>query len=83
MAIRSFNFFDGSDGFRILGVDSGDNLGFSLSDAGDVNSDGVDDLIISAFAGDTGNRSGAGESYVIFGAASGFGATFNPSALNG
>ena len=35
--------------------------------AGDVNGDGIDDLIIGAFGADPGEREGAGETYVIFG----------------
>ncbi|MCX7396273.1 MAG: FG-GAP repeat protein, partial [Planctomycetales bacterium] len=43
-----------------------------MSSAGDVNGDGFDDMIIGAGGGDaSGNaKSGAGESYVIFGSAS-------------
>jgi FG-GAP repeat len=37
-----------SDGFRINGIAAGDNSGFSVSGAGDVNKDGIADLIIGA-----------------------------------
>ena len=63
-----------AQGFRIFGADAYDQSGFSVSSAGDVNGDGFDDLIVGAPCGDAaGNaKSNAGESYVIFGQASGF-----------
>jgi len=43
-----------------------DRAGYSVSSAGDVNGDGVDDLLVGAiFAGKNGSYNGAG--YVIFG----------------
>ena len=78
---------DGTDGFRIDGVDSFDYTGKSVSTAGDVNGDGYDDLIIGAYgAADTINNidwSFSGEAYVMFGKASGFSATFDPNSLDG
>ena len=60
---------NGSNGFVLNGIDAYDNLGSSVSGAGDVNRDGFDDLIIGApDAVSNGNRS-VGESYVIFGSA--------------
>ena len=61
---------DGSDGFVVNGIDASDLSGFSVSGAGDINGDGVDDLIIGAPYGDPNGNSGAGESYVVFGMAS-------------
>ncbi len=62
-----------ADGFAILGDADGDNAGWSVSSAGDVNGDGFDDVIVGARRGDDGGNN-AGEAYVIFGKASGFGA---------
>ncbi len=39
---------DGSNGFRLDGIDADNRSGFFVSNAGDVNGDGFDDLIISA-----------------------------------
>ena len=59
----------GSGGFRIDGVNAEDYSGFSVSGAGDVNGDGLDDVIIGAFGAYSGGNSTAGESYVVFGKA--------------
>lgn len=62
-----------AEGFRIHGAESRDFAGWSVSGAGDVNGDGFADMLIGARAADgPGNtRSGAGESYLIFGKAHG------------
>jgi Ca2+-binding RTX toxin-like protein len=78
---------NGTNGFVINGVDSGDTSGFSVSSAGDVNGDGVDDLLIGAYQADPSDRDRAGETYVVFGrdtAANGaFTADFDLSSLDG
>ena len=60
----------GAGGFRIDGIDVGDRAGVGVSGAGDINGDGLADLIIGANAADPGGDSSAGESYVVFGKAS-------------
>jgi hypothetical protein len=60
----------GSDGFRIDGIDAGDSSGFSVSGAGDVNGDGLADLIVGAYGANAGGDDRVGESYVVFGKAS-------------
>ncbi len=62
---------DGTNGFILNGIDEEDRSGFSVSSAGDVNGDGYDDLIIGAYGGDPNEDSGAGETYVIYGGATG------------
>lgn len=56
----------GRRGFAIEGDESGDNFGYSVASAGDVNGDGIDDLIINApFATEDGRPTG--DAYVIYG----------------
>ena len=65
-------FLAPSQGFIIQGDAAGDWAGYSVSSAGDVNGDGFADLIVGATKGDDGGTD-AGEAYVVFGKASGFG----------
>jgi len=60
---------DGSAGFVLTGIDPDDESGISVSGAGDVNGDAIDDLIIGAVRADPGGIDRAGESYVVFGRA--------------
>ncbi len=57
----------GTGGFVINGENTGDQSSISVSNAGDVNGDGLDDLIVGAFHADVSGKSDAGKSYVIFG----------------
>ncbi len=56
----------GNGGFVINGVSEGDLNGRSVSSAGDVNGDGLADLIVGA-NGDSPNGDGSGASFVVFG----------------
>ena len=84
-ATLDLSSLDGSNGFRLDGA-AGDGAGFSVSDAGDFNGDGFDDVIIGApFANQYGGyyTYSGGASYVVYGKASGFDATMNLSSLDG
>ena len=72
---------DGTEGFVLNGIDGGDVSGDEVSNAGDVNGDGIDDLIIGALEADPNGVSEAGESYVVFGRTTGFPATFELRSL--
>jgi hypothetical protein len=74
---------NGTNGFVIIGIDANDDSGHSVSGAGDVNGDGLDDLIIGAFGADPNDNSIAGESYVVFGANSFFAGSLSLSDING
>jgi hypothetical protein len=69
-------FLAPSQGFIIQGDAADDLTGRSVSSAGDINGDGYTDLVLGALGAvaDDGGRD-AGEAYVIFGSASGFGTT--------
>ena len=58
---------DGTTGFVLNGVDSEDESGGAVSGLGDVNGDGIDDLIIGAYEASPNGLDDAGESYVVFG----------------
>lgn len=74
---------DGSNGFVLSGMDAGDQSGITVSNAGDINGDGIDDVIIGALYADPNGNNFAGESYVIFGSGAAFGASIDLSALDG
>ena len=74
---------NGRNGFRIDGVAASDQSGISVSSAGDINGDGVDDLIIGADSADPNGNTYSGSSYVVFGRGGGFSSTLNLSTLNG
>ena len=75
---------NGSNGFVINGVDPGDGLGASVSNVGDINNDGIDDIIIGASSAKLNNEDSAGEAYIVFGGINiGASGSLNLSNLNG
>ena len=74
---------NGINGFKIIGIDAQDQSGWSVSGAGDMNSDGIDDIIIGAPGADPGGKNQAGEAYVIYGSTNSFSAVFELASLNG
>jgi hypothetical protein len=82
-ATLELSSLNGTNGFVCNGIDENDRSGRSVSGAGDVNGDGIDDFIIGAYDGDP-NGIGSGESYVVFGGVGvGAGGTIELSTLNG
>ena len=73
---------DGNNGFVLDGEAAGDYSGYSVSAAGDINGDGIDDLIIGASYADA-NGTNSGRSYVVFGKTTGFSSSLALSSLDG
>jgi hypothetical protein len=61
--------FGEEDGLLLIGVSAGDNFGTSLSGAGDVNGDGLDDFLVGASGSSVGVNAEAGRAYLIWGTA--------------
>ncbi|MEZ5471142.1 MAG: integrin alpha [Marinicella sp.] len=74
---------NGQNGYAIHGAVLSDYAGYSVSYAGDINNDGIDDIIIGALGADPDSNDEAGRSYVIFGSVSGFVHPLNLSNING
>lgn len=65
-----FHFADMTpdEGIKILGLGEDNTAGWSVADAGDIDGDGRDDILLSSWRGDLGG-SDAGEAYLVTGAA--------------
>ncbi len=75
---------DGTNGFSVNKIPTSNGIGFPVSPAGDVNNDGLDDILISASTSSPNGMSSAGESYIIFGNnALGASGEFELASLNG
>lgn len=56
-------------GFRIAGAATNDEAGIAVAGAGDMNNDGIDDVIVGSHLADPGSVANAGTAVVIFGSA--------------
>ena len=75
---------DGSSGFVINGINSGDVLGSSVISGSDINGDGIADLIIGAPGVDPNGITNAGSTYVVFGGTNvGTGGSVEASSFDG
>lgn len=72
-AIVDLALLNGSDGFKIAGTGYRSNLGTSVSDAGDINGDGFDDLVVGAEE----------EAFVVYGKQDAFEAVLTPASFDG
>lgn len=59
----------GTGGFAIFGATAGERAGSSVALAGDVDGDGLADVVVGAPGADSSNAAGAGRAYVVFGKA--------------
>lgn len=81
-AIVDLASLDGNNGFSIEGVTEGDEAGYSVDNAGDINGDGFEEIIIGARNADASGES-SGAAYIVFGKASGFDPVIKLSELSG
>lgn len=58
---------DDEIGFALFTGRAGDRVGYSVSGAGDINNDGIDDFVVGARTADGKGRVDVGTAYVIFG----------------
>ncbi|MEO5362666.1 MAG: Ig-like domain-containing protein, partial [Magnetococcus sp. DMHC-8] len=82
-SVMNLSTLNGAAGFRLDGLVAGDNVGFSVQSAGDINGDGFDDLAVGAMLADPNGLANAGSGYVIFGKSTGFASTLNLATLDG
>lgn len=66
-ATFDLSILDGSNGFHLNGESEYDLSGSSVSSAGDINSDGFNNLIIGASNASPDGIENAGSSYVVYG----------------
>ncbi len=71
--------FNGSNGFKLTGAGVYDQAGFGVAGGGDVNGDGLADMVIGA----PGANSGSGAAFVVFGRSTAFASSINLSTLDG
>jgi subtilisin family serine protease/subtilisin-like proprotein convertase family protein len=74
---------NGSNGFTINGNAAGDYLGYEVDGAGDVNGDGVEDMLIGAMGLSGPAGAYAGAAYIVFGKSTSFDPTLEISTLTG
>ncbi|MGD0664954.1 MAG: hypothetical protein ABSA17_04410 [Rhabdochlamydiaceae bacterium] len=75
----SLSSLNGSNGFALIGVNAGDGSGSTVSGAGDINGDGIADLVVMA----SGAIHSGGNTCVIFGSTAPWNSSFSLSSLNG
>ncbi|MBX9605385.1 MAG: FG-GAP-like repeat-containing protein [Gammaproteobacteria bacterium] len=74
---------NGGNGFKLRGATLRLQTGEAVGPAGDVNGDGVDDLLIASPYASVGGLSRAGQVFVVFGSRAGFAAEVSLATLNG
>lgn len=77
------NTLDGAEGFIVSGVSESDSVGRSVSAAGDLNGDGIDDLIIGADLAGPSAVDAPGEAIIIFGKTTAFARDISFDSLDG
>ena len=81
-ALIEVGTLDGTNGFALRGASSWDRAGVAVSNAGDLNGDGLDDIAVGADLADS-DAARSGKAYVVFGSDLGFPAEIDLGALDG
>jgi len=81
-AVRQLAGLNGTTGSTLNGAVSREFAGFAVNGGGDVNGDGIDDLVVGAYAAST-NGASSGSAYVVFGRGAGFPNNINLADLDG
>ncbi|MFI0430929.1 beta strand repeat-containing protein, partial [Mariniflexile sp. HMF6888] len=80
-AVFNVSDIDGTNGFVFMGADNYDQSGYHFDSAGDINNDGINDIIIGANTGRGTNN--PGKCYIIYGSSTAFPALIKGGDLNG
>ena len=67
--VNTTDLMNGKGGFVINGEATSDGSGFAVSNAGDVNGDGLADLLVGAYINNPNGVTDAGRAYVVYGKA--------------
>ncbi len=74
---------NGTNGFRIPGIDLESQFGAETKFIGDINNDGFEDIAIGVQLANPNTLTRAGAAYVVFGSSSGFSETFDITSIDG
>ncbi|MHA7060039.1 integrin alpha, partial [Aquimarina sp. M1] len=74
---------NGTNGFRIPGIDPGSQFGAETKFIGDINNDGFEDIALGVNNADINGLDLAGAAYIIFGSNTGFPDVFDITTLDG
>lgn len=74
---------NGSNGFKLLGLDPGARAAWTVSRAADVNGDGIDDLVLASTDASANEAYRAGVTHILYGSADPFPAVLSLEDLDG
>ncbi len=81
-ATKDLSSLDGHDGFRVHGMTTYNSSGIVIDNGGDINGDGIEDMIVSESATTFSNET-LSHAYVVFGKTTGFEEDIDLTSLDG